>query len=126
MRKNDYLLILLIILLAAGSHLFMKANATNTDLTFEIRQGDHVVQTIKRSALTTAGEFTISTSDGNVFIEIDPAKGAHIIDSSCPDKLCIHQGYINKNGQTILCLPEKVLVTAVADRKDGEPDAVLR
>lgn len=126
MRKNDYLLILLIILLAAGSQLFMKASAANADLTFEIRHGDHVVQTVKRSALTTPGELSISTPDGSVLIEIDPIKGAHIIESPCPDKLCIHQGYINKNGQTILCLPEKVLVTAVAGKKDGEPDAVLR
>ena len=126
MRKNDYLLILLIILLAAGLHFFLKTSETDDELAFEIRQGDNVIQTVKRSALTTTGEFSVNTHDGNVLIEIDPIKGAHIIESPCPDQLCIHQGYINKNGQTILCLPEKVMVTAIADKKDGEPDAVLR
>lgn len=126
MRKNDYLLILLIILLAAGLHFFLKTSETDDELAFEIRHGDNVIQTVKRSALTNTGEFAVSTNNGTINIEIDPVKGAHIIDSPCPDKLCIHQGYINKNGQTILCLPEKVMVTAIADKKDGEPDAVLR
>ena len=126
MRKNDYLLILLIILLAAGLHFFLKTSKKNDELAFEIRHGDSVIQTVRRSALTTTGEFSIATHDGNVLIEIDPVKGAHIIESPCPDQLCVYQGYINKHGQTILCLPEKVMVTAIADKKGGEPDAVLR
>ncbi len=126
MRRNDYLLILFILLLAAGLHFFLQNNTTSDNLAFEIRQGDNVIQTVKRSALTTTGEFFVAANDGNLLIEIDPVKGARIIESPCPDKLCIHQGYINKNGQTILCLPEKVMVTAIADKKDGEPDAVLR
>ena len=126
MRKNDYLLILLIILLAAGLHFFLKTSEADDDMAFEIRYGDNVIQKVKRSALTNTGEFAVSTNNGTIHIEIDPVKGAHIIESPCPDKLCIHQGYINKNGQTILCLPEKVMVTAIADKKDGEPDAVLR
>ena len=126
MRKNDYLLILLIILLAAGLHFFLMTSEADDDLAFEIRHGDSVIQTVRRSALTTTGEFSVNTNDGVVQIEIDPIKGAHIIESPCPDKLCIHQGYINKNGQTVLCLPGKVMVTAIADKKDGEPDAVLR
>lgn len=126
MRKNDYLLIILIIILAAGIHFLLRASSVNTDLAFEIRHGDNVVQTVKRSALMNAAEFSITTPDGNVLVEIDPNKGARIVESPCPDKLCLHQGYINKSGQTILCLPEKILITAVADKKDGEPDAVLR
>ncbi|MHC1717342.1 MAG: NusG domain II-containing protein [Acidaminococcaceae bacterium] len=126
MRKNDYLLILLIILLAAGLYFFLKTSEADDDMAFEIRYGDNVIQKVKRSALTITGEFAVSTNGGTVHIEIDPIKGAHIIESPCPDKLCIHQGYINKNVQTILCLPEKVMVTAIADKKDGEPDAVLR
>lgn len=126
MRKNDYLLILLIILLAASMHFFLKTNEAEDGLAFEIRHGDNVIQTVKHSALAATGEFAVRTPDGTVYIEIDPIKGAHIIESPCPDKLCIHQGYINKNGQSILCLPEKVMVTAIADKKDGEPDAVLR
>lgn len=126
MRKNDCLLVLLIVLLAAGLHFFLKSTAADEKLVFEIRHGDEIIQTVKRSALAATGEFAVNTADGTIHIEIDSGKGARITSSPCPDKLCIRQGYINKNGQTILCLPEKVMVTAIADKKDGEPDAVLR
>ena len=126
MRKNDLYLVLSLLLLAAALHFYLTTRPASGQISFQIQQDDRIVQTIKHSALTNTGQFSVRTGNGNVHIEIDPAKGARIIESPCPDKLCMHQGYINKSGQTILCLPEKVLVTVVSEGKDGEPDAVLR
>lgn len=126
MRKNDFYLVFCLLLLAAALHFYLTTRPASGQISFQIQQGDRIVQTIKRSALTNTAQFSIQANDGDVHIEIDPVKGARIIESPCPDKLCMHQGYINKSGQTILCLPEKVLITVVSDGKDGEPDAVLR
>jgi hypothetical protein len=53
---------------------------------------------------------------------LDVAKNGHInkveikdgkvtmIDADCPDKLCIKQGSIDKTNQSIVCLPNKVVV----------------
>ena len=35
---------------------------------------------------------------------------AHLEDSSCPDHLCEHMGEIDKVGQSIICLPNRVVV----------------
>ena len=126
MRKNDLCLVLSLLLLAAALHFYLTTRPASGQISFQIQQDDRIVQTIRHSALTNTGQFSVRTGNGNVHIEIDPAKGARIIESPCPDKLCMHQGYIKKSGQTILCLPEKVLITVVSERKDGEPDAVLR
>ncbi len=39
--------------------------------------------------------------EGKVFIK----------EASCPDKLCVNQGAASKNGETIVCLPNKTVVT---------------
>ncbi len=48
---------------------------------------------------------------------------AFITDAECPDKLCVHQRAISKQGETIVCLPNKVVVEVIGGEK-GEVDAV--
>ena len=36
---------------------------------------------------------------------------AYLIDAKCPDHLCVKQGSISYNGETITCLPYKLTVT---------------
>ena len=39
-----------------------------------------------------------------------------MISADCPDKLCVNQHAISSNGETIVCLPNKVVVEV----EDGE------
>lgn len=61
------------------------------------------------------GVNTLKITDGFAYME----------EASCPDKLCIHQGKINRSGQTIVCLPNRVVVKIVG-KDDGEYDAITR
>ncbi len=36
---------------------------------------------------------------------------AYIRDASCPDKVCINMGSISNNTETIVCLPNKIVIT---------------
>ena len=126
MRKNDLLLVAFLLILAGAIYIFLLPKAGAGDYSYEIRRDAAVLHTVKVSELKTNTKFHITTEHGKVIVDLDPAGGASIIASPCPDKLCIHQGHINKIGQTVLCLPEKVLVTVTGTRKEGEPDAVLR
>lgn len=40
-------------------------------------------------------------------------------EAECPDHLCIKQGKIDKVGQTIVCMPNQVVVTVVGDDSSG-------
>ena len=126
MRKNDLLLVAFLLFLAAAIYIFLQPKDGAADYSYEIRLDAAVLHTVKVSELRTNTKFHITTEHGKVIVDLDPSGGASIISSPCPDKLCIHQGHINKIGQTVLCLPEKVLVTVTGTRKEGEPDAVLR
>lgn len=67
-------------------------------------------------------EYTIS--DDNHINKIKIADGkVWITEADCPDKLCIKQGQIDKDGQSIICLPNKVVIKIVSD-KNNDVDAV--
>jgi len=36
--------------------------------------------------------------------------GARIMDSPCPDKLCVHMGSVSRPGQWAACMPNRVFV----------------
>ncbi len=48
---------------------------------------------------------------------------AYIKDASCPDKLCIHQGKVSKQGETLVCLPNKTVIT-VSSKEEPNTDFV--
>ena len=41
-----------------------------------------------------------------------------MIDADCPDKLCEYQNAISQSGETIVCLPNKVIVIVAGDDED--------
>ncbi len=44
---------------------------------------------------------------------------ADIIEADCPDKLCVHQQAISKEKETIVCLPNKVVVEVIGGEEAG-------
>ena len=49
---------------------------------------------------------------------------ADIIDALCPDKICVHERKISRTGETLVCLPNRVVVEIEGER--DEIDAVAR
>lgn len=48
---------------------------------------------------------------------------ADMIEAKCPDKLCVDQKKISKDGETIICLPNK-LVVSVKSVEEREFDSI--
>jgi hypothetical protein len=46
-----------------------------------------------------------------------------VLDSPCPEKICITTGAISRPGQTIACLPNRVFVV-IGGKTSGEVDAL--
>lgn len=44
---------------------------------------------------------------------------ARMEEASCPDLLCVQQGEIHRNGESIVCLPNKVVVQVVGGKGQG-------
>ncbi|WP_352397331.1 NusG domain II-containing protein [[Clostridium] aminophilum] len=57
-------------------------------------------------------EFEIQSIAGHVHFIIKDGKAA-ITESTCPDKVCVHTGWISQSGELIVCLPNQVVVTVL-------------
>ena len=73
-----------------------------------------------RFSLTSNGVYDIN--DGKNQIEILDGK-VRMIDADCPDELCIRQGWVEYDGQSIICLPNKI--TVMVSGGDSSVDFVL-
>lgn len=66
----------------------------------------------------------ISINGGTNLLKIHNGS-ADMIEADCPDKLCVNQKKISKNGESIICLPNKVVVT-IDSNENSEFDAVAQ
>lgn len=64
----------------------------------------------------------IEINHGTNILEIQDGK-ARMIEADCPDQLCVHQKAITAGGESIICLPNKVVAEVVSQTK-SEYDAV--
>lgn len=51
---------------------------------------------------------------------------ADMIDADCPDQLCVNMKSISMNAETIVCLPNKVVVEVESDTQISELDATAQ
>ena len=44
-----------------------------------------------------------------VVLQVKPGK-IRILKNDCPQHICLHTGYISESGQSIICVPKKILI----------------
>lgn len=57
----------------------------------------------------------IITVDEKISIQVKNSK-VRVIENTCPNKICIAQGYISKSGSVIVCIPNKLLVEIISKK----------
>lgn len=67
---------------------------------------------------------TIHLSDGN-YNTFEVKDGyVSMTDASCPDQICVNHNRISKKNETIVCLPDKVVIT-VENGEEAEIDVLV-
>ena len=67
---------------------------------------------------------TIGEGDAKNVIEIRAGK-AYMKEASCPDQLCVDQNEISFDKESIICLPNKVVITVISD-VESDVDGIIR
>ncbi len=113
-------LVIVIVVLILGFIPVLTAKNNKPDQYSIIINGVEIMQ-IPADVDTTV---TISAPLGKVIISVQDYR-AKIVESNCPTKICIRTGYIDKVGESIVCVPNSLIIIAQG-KSDGEKyDAIL-
>lgn len=101
--------------------LFYMKQTTAEHKTAEIIQNGRLIKVIDLSDIEKSYEFTVENEMGGFNrIRVEDGKIA-VIDASCPDKICVKQGFIFNGTIPVVCLPNKLTISVSGE--SGEYDA---
>lgn len=104
-KKRDIVLAAVLLILGVTGVLIVKYGLKSGN-TVDVYIDDKLVQTID---LSVDDEYTFQTDKGSNTVEV--RNGAVSMKSAdCPDKVCVRMGTKNRNGETITCLPHKLVI----------------
>ena len=119
MKKTDLILVVIALVAAAGIWLFYSAGA----------------DTVKTAVVTVDGEWkaelpldedssaAIETEWGYNIVTVENGE-VFVTEADCRDQICVDHKKIEKTGETIVCLPHK-LVVEITGEGEAEVDTVV-
>lgn len=120
MKRNDLILlgsiVLLTMIIFAAYFLYPRKNGDAVVISVD----GTVIKTLPLNQDTT---YKIKSADNGVNTLVIQSGSASVTNATCPDKLCVHQKNISKKGETIVCLPHKVVIS-IESSKSSTLDAI--
>lgn len=124
MKKIDYIIVSGLLVLGVIFTFFIFRPADAEPEALEVRQNGKVIMTLPLSENTTK-TIENNSSGTNTFTVRDGA--VTMTEADCGDYTCIQTGSITETGESIVCLPHRLVLQIVsnADSTEPEPDAVV-
>ncbi|MCD7905516.1 MAG: NusG domain II-containing protein [Clostridiales bacterium] len=82
-----------------------------------------LVETVELEKVSEGYEFTVECEDGENTVRVEQGKIC-VISASCPDKVCVNQGWISDGVMPVVCLPNKLVIEI--EGAEAEADAAAR
>ncbi|MCI9336512.1 MAG: NusG domain II-containing protein [Lachnospiraceae bacterium] len=109
-RKPAAIITAFLLLLSAASILCLLSGKSGNDYAADIFQDGILIKSIRLNDFSQTGTFTVQGKNGCVN-EIEVRHGSiAVISADCPDKLCVHQGFISDSKLPITCLPNRLVI----------------
>ena len=104
--RNDLILILAILLMAGAYLLYTNLTRQTGGYAVAYVSGKEVA----RYPLALPNEAVITGKEGGTNTLVIAGGQAKVTEASCPDGLCVNQGAVSYQNQTIVCLPNELVV----------------
>ncbi len=118
---------LLILLLTASLLSILFPQSRTGGFTADVFQNGELITSIPLDNVREPYTFTV-TGTGGCTNEIEVRPGSiGIISADCPDKLCVHQGFIRDSRLPVTCLPNRVVILLhenLTDADSATPDII--
>jgi len=116
-RRNDIILILVFLIISAAAWIFFSAPGQAGGWAVVSVDG----QEIGRYPLDADLEMTFGDAEYNTVVIRDGAVA--VSEANCGDHTCMRRGEIDRSGETIICLPHRLIIEIVGGDNTG-PDAI--
>lgn len=121
-RRNDGIFIaVLLVLVSLGGAAFYFLRAPGDTVTVTVDKklyGTYSLDTDTTVEIRTADNETaynrLVIRDGEAYVE----------EANCPDGICAAHKPISREGESIVCLPHRVVITVQTAREEKEPDII--
>lgn len=124
LTKGDKGLIIFVVILTLISLAYINKQAfSNSNKYISIQVNGKEVKKIIFDKNLVGNTIPIESEFGYNLIEIGDEE-VRVIEASCPDKIDVKQGYISRVGETIVCLPNKMVIEIKGMDKDTEIDII--
>lgn len=111
------------LVLAAASALLLTKKAEGAVV--QIIQGETVIREIDLSKVAREYSFVVEyPGGGSNTITVQPGRIC-VSEADCPDRICVHQGWLTDEPVPIVCLPHRLVIT-LKDPAPSGSDTVSR
>ena len=126
LRPNgwDALVALAVALLAAACVSATWLGGTDADLRAVISINGEEMERIALPKLDAPEEKIVEANGYTLRLALE-SDGVTMAESDCPTQDCVHTGTITRSGQSIVCLPARVIIQLEGGGESGGPDVVI-
>lgn len=124
-KPLDILLYGFVILIMAGGFLYFHfVFVEGGPRVVLIEMDGTLLQSVNLTENMESYRFNILTEDEGELTVLVGYESTEIIKSTCPDQVCVRWGKIYHSGQSVVCLPFRVMVRIVGQNENDELDDV--
>lgn len=117
--KNDIILILFFLIIGLGTLVYIQFHGkSGAEVKVSVNNKEYGVYSLDKDQTITIGE-----DDWENILVIKDGK-VNMTKADCPDKICVNHAAISKKGETIVCLPHKVVVEVINQGKTQSGDQI--
>lgn len=119
MKKADFIVIAVTAVLILISCVFLYGVNDGTGKYVQVEVDGAVTDTLPLDKDTV---LEISTEKGSNTLVIKNGEAA-VTRADCPDLICVNHRVVKRNGESIICLPHRVVITVISDAEENGVDA---